>query len=142
MPASRLAIRLPKAVAPLCALAVLLSGCASVHDLSGIERPGYQGDGTYVLSAREQEMDCRQLQKRSQGLQDQMLELSQRAVQEVQQVPTTIANAWGRMFGDPGDGLPSVAEYNEARAETAALNETLARKGCSASSIETATINR
>jgi hypothetical protein len=71
-----------------------------------------------------------------------MLELSQRAVQEVQQVPATVANAWGRMFGDPGDGLPSVAEYNEARAETAALNETLARKGCSASSIETATINR
>jgi hypothetical protein len=130
-----------KAVAPLCVIATLLTGCATAHDLSGLERPGYQGDGTYVLSAREQELDCRQLQKRSQGLEAQMLELSQRAVHEMQQVPATVANAWGRMFGDPGQGVPSVAEYNEARAETAALNATLASKGCT-SSVNTATINR
>jgi hypothetical protein len=58
----------------------------------------------------------------------------------MQQVPGTIASAWGRLFGAPGDGVPAVAKYNETRAEEAALNATLARKGCNTS--ETASIRR
>lgn len=129
-----------RAVVPLCALVLVLSGCASVQDLTGISRPGYQGDGTYVLSAKEQELGCRALQERSNGLQAQMQALSERAVEQMQQVPSTVAAAWGRLFGAPGDGVPAVAEYNEARAETAALNATLVRKGCPPA--ETASIRR
>jgi hypothetical protein len=69
-----------------------------------------------------------------------MQALSARAVAEMQQVPGTIATAWGRLFGAPGDGIPAVAQYNEARAEEAALNATLTRKGCSTA--ETASIRR
>jgi hypothetical protein len=58
----------------------------------------------------------------------------------MQQVPQTIANAWSRLVGDPGDGVPAVAEYNEARAESAALNATLAQKGCNSGN--TASIRR
>ena len=128
---------------PICALACALSACASMQDLSGISRPGYQNDGSYVLTAHEQEQGCRALQERSRGLREQMQELSQRAVHEMQQVPSTVASAWGRLFGDPGEGVPAVAAYNEARAESAALNTTLTQKGCNGSSIDsTASINR
>jgi hypothetical protein len=58
----------------------------------------------------------------------------------MQQVPSTIATAWGRLFGVPGDGVPAVAQYNEARAESSAVNEALARKGCSG--VDTASIKR
>jgi hypothetical protein len=141
MLATRLVNSPLKAVVPLCTFALLLTGCATVTDLGGFQRTGYQDDGSYVLSAREEEMGCRALKERQQGLQAQMQQLSARAVKEMQELPQTVASAWGRMFGSPGQGVPSVAEYNEARAETAALNATLARKGC-ASSIETATIKR
>jgi hypothetical protein len=128
------------AVVPLCAFALALPGCSTVSDLAGMSRPGYQNDGSYVLSAQDEGLGCRALHERSQGLQAQMQALSQRAVEQVQQVPTTISSAWGRLFGAPGDGVPAVAQYNEARAEEAALNATLARKGCSTG--ETASIKR
>jgi hypothetical protein len=94
----------------------------------------------YVLSAQEQGLGCRALQERSLGLREQMQALSTSAVEQMQQVPSTIAAAWGRLVGFPGAGVPAVAEYNEARAESAALNATLAQKGCG--STETASIKR
>jgi hypothetical protein len=112
-----------------------------MQDLAGISRPGYQKDGTYVLTSNEEGMGCRALKERSQGLQEQMQALSERAVQEMQQVPQTIANAWDRLVGSPGKGVPAVAQYNEARAESAALHATLARKGCSGTDT-TASIKR
>ena len=122
-------------------LVLTLSACASLQDLAGIEHPGYQKDGSYVLSAQEQDLGCRELEARSQGLQSQMQQLSQRAVQEIQQVPLTISNAWGRLVGSSDNGVPAVAEYNEARAEVAALNETITRKGCG-QGMDTASIKR
>jgi hypothetical protein len=111
-----------------------------MQDLAGIERPGYQKDGTFVLTSQEQGEGCRALQEREQGLQAQMRQLSERAVQEMQQVPNTIASAWARLVGSPGDGVPAVSEYNQARAESAAVNATLARKGCTPT--DTASIKR
>jgi hypothetical protein len=140
MAAIRLAgIRL-RTIVPACALALMLSACASMQDLAGVEHPGYQKDGTYVLSSQEQGLGCRALEERSKGLQQEMKELSERAVHEMQQVPHTIANAWGRLVGSPDEGVPAVAQYNEARAESAALNATLAQKGCS--EMDTASIKR
>jgi hypothetical protein len=140
MAAIRLAgIRLGTIV-PISALAFCLTGCSTMGDLVGASRPGYQDDGSYMLTSQEQGLGCRELQERSQGLQQQMQALSERAVHEMQQVPQTIANAWSRLVGDPGDGVPAVAEYNEARAESAALNATLAQKGCSGT--DTASIKR
>jgi hypothetical protein len=140
MAAIRLAGNRVRFIASTCALALALAGCSTMQDLAGVEHPGYQKNGTYVLSSQEQVLDCRALEERSKGLQEQMQELSQRAVQEMQQVPKTIVTAWGRLVGSPEEGVPAVAEYNEARAESAALNATLARKGCSAT--DTASIKR
>jgi len=143
MAANGLAGNRLRAILAICvaALTLSLSACATMQDLAGIERPGYQKDGSYVLSAQEQGLACRTLEERSKGLHEQMQELSQRAVQEMQQVPQTIANAWDRLIGSPGKGVPAVAEYNEARAEAAALNATIARKGC-ANGMDTASIKR
>jgi len=137
------AIRLPsgrlRTVALLCGLAAALTGCASFQDIAGIQHPGYQSNGTYVLSNQEEELGCRALQERSQGLQRQMQQLSTRAVQQMQELPSTVAAAWGRLFGSPGDGVPALTQYNEAHAESVALDATLTRKGCT---VETASVKR
>lgn len=122
------------------AFALALAGCSTIQDLGGIPRPGYQKDGSYVLSTQEQGLGCRELQERSLGLKQQLQALSEQAVEQMQKVPDTIIAAWGRLVGSPGSGVPAVAEYNEARAESAALNDSLAKKGCG--SIETAAIRR
>ena len=142
MTAFRLAGMRLGAVVSICALACALSACATMQDITGSSGAGYQKDGRYVLTSQEQGLGCRELQERSRGLQAQMQELSERAVHEMQQVPTTISNAWGRMFGDPGEGVPAVQEYNQARAESAALNTTLAQKGCNGNGMDTASIRR
>ena len=59
-------------------------------------------------------------------------------VKEMQELPKTVAGAWARLVGSPDQGAPSLAAYNEAKAEHAALNESLFRKGCT--SVETASI--
>lgn len=108
-------------------------------ELSGAPRAGYQKDGSYVLSAHEHDLGCRELQARQVGLQEQLTELPAKAVKQMQELPTTVANAWGRLVGSPDKGVPALAEYNEAKAEFAALNESLQRKGCGPS-VETASI--
>jgi len=128
------------ALLTLCALAAALAGCSTVQGLAGAPHPGYQKDGNYVLSDHEQGLGCRALQERSMGLQEQMQTLSKRALEQMQQVPGTIVSAWGRLFGSPGDGVPAIAEYNQAQAESVALNATIAQKGCG--TVETASIKR
>ena len=115
-----------------------MAGCSTVSGLSGIPRPGYQSDGSYVLSGQEQALGCRELQDRQVGLQQQLAELPQKAVQEMQELPKTVAGAWSRLVGSSDQGAPSLAQYNEAKAEAAAVNESLSRKGCN--SVETAGI--
>jgi hypothetical protein len=138
MVANRLAGKRVRSTVAICVLALALPACSTMQDFAGIERPGYQKDGSYILTAQEHDTGCRALQERSQSLQAQMTSLSERAVEEVQQVPATIANAWGRLFGSPGDGVPAVAQYNAARAESTAVNAALTRKGCSG--LDTASI--
>jgi uncharacterized protein YceK len=131
----RNAIKILGALATLCALA----GCSTVQGLSGAPHPGYQENGSYVLSDQEQGLGCRGLQERSMGLQEQMQKLSKAALEQMQQLPGTVVSAWGRVFGSPGDGVPAIAEYKEVQAESAAVDATMARKGCP---IETASIRR
>jgi len=135
-----LAIRRRGVVALTSVLALALAGCSTMQDFGGVPRPGYQKDGSYVLSSEEQGLGCRELQERSLGLQQQLQALPQKAVEQMQALPDTIVAAWGRLVGSPEAGVPAVAEYNEARAESAALNASLAKKGCGA--VETAAIGR
>ena len=125
--------------AALIGAAVLaLAGCSTVQDLAGVPRPGLQNDGTYVLTSEEQALGCRELEERSLGLKQHMQTLPAQAMDQMQQLPNTVSAALGRLFGSPGACVPAVAEYNEARAESVALNESLAKKGCA--SLETASI--
>ena len=120
-------------------LAAGLAGCSTMADLNGIPRAGYQNDGRYVLSAEEQNLGCRELHERQQSLQEQLQQLPQTAVQQMLELPKTVVDAWGRLVGSENQGVPALAEYNEAKAEQAALNDSLQRKGCGAA-VETATV--
>jgi hypothetical protein len=110
--------------------ALALAGCSTAQDLVGIERAGYQNDGTYVLTNQEENLGCRQLQERSQSLQEQMQALPGQAMEQMQALPNTVSRAWKRLVGAPGDGVPAIEQYNEVKAESIALNQTAARKGC------------
>jgi hypothetical protein len=123
----------------VCTLAAAVAGCSTVAGLGDLPRAGYQKDGSYVLSAQEQTAGCRELQERKVGVQQQLEELPAQAIQQMQKLPTTVANAWGRLVGTADQGVPALAEYNEAKAEAAALNESISRKGCGPS-VETAAI--
>ena len=123
-----------------CTLAMTVGGCSTVSGFGDAPRPGYQKDGSYVLSSEQQGLGCRALQERHLGLQQQLEALSVRAVKEMQELPQTVASAWARLVGSPDQGVPAIAEYNEAKAESAALNASLTRKGCT--SVETAAIKR
>ena len=139
MAGTRHAIGMLRALAAVCALATALAGCSAAQVLSGAPHPGYQSDGNYVLSDQEQGLGCRALQERSVSLQEQMQNLSKSALDQMQQLPDTVVSAWGRLFGQPGDGVPAVAQYKQAQAESAALDAKMVSKGCP---IETASIKR
>lgn len=119
--------------------AVNVSGCATVADLGGVPRPGYQKDGSYVLTADEQSLGCRELQERQLSLQEQLQQLPSKAVEQMQELPKTVVDAWGRLVGSESQGVPALAQYNEAKAEAVAVNDSLQRKGCG-SAVETAAI--
>jgi hypothetical protein len=93
-----------------------------------------------VLSSQEQILGCRELQERQLSLQQQLQALPQKALTQMQELPTTVANAWGRLVGSADKGVPAIAEYNEAKAEAVAVDQSLASKGCG--SVETAAIKR
>lgn len=112
------------------ALAIVLSGCSMSQELAGAPHPGLQQDGTYVVSQQEQDLGCRALQERSLGLQGHMQALSVQALDQMQQLPGTVVAGWKRLVGAPGEGVPAIAEYNEARAESVALTRTMTSKGC------------
>jgi hypothetical protein len=115
------------------------AGCSTMADLNGIPRPGYQNDGSYVLSAEEQNLGCRALQERQAGVQEQLQALPSKAVKQMQELPNTVADAWGRLVGSSNQGVPALAEYNEAKAESAAIGQSLQKKGCGAA-VETAAV--
>jgi hypothetical protein len=110
------------------ALALTMAGCSMSQELIGAPHSGIQKDGSYLMSAQEQGMACRELQDRSAGLQQHMQVLSVQAVEQVQQLPGTVVASWQRLVGEPG--APAIAEYKEAQAESAALNRTITSKGC------------
>lgn len=135
-----------KTVGKLCVIGALMvsaTGCATMHDLSGAPRPGYQADGSYVLSAQDQGLGCRELTERKASLQNQLNELPAKAMQQMQELPQTVASAWARLTGSTDKGVPALAQYNEAKAEVDAVNASLEQKGCEAGyyGIETAGIH-
>lgn len=108
----------------------VLCGCASLQDAAGIPRSGHQQDGTYVLSAEEEKLACRQIRDRLNALNGQIQAMPAKAALEEQSRPKTVGSALGRMFGGPGAGLKTTTEFQRANAESDALTHLLARKQC------------
>jgi hypothetical protein len=118
-------VRLSLAVVMMAA-----GGCASVQDMAGVPRTGHQKDGTYIVSEEDEKLACRQIHDRLETLSRQLKMLPQKAAIEQKSRPMTVTAAFGRMFGEPGDGLTATTEYQKASAETDALNALLVKKNC------------
>lgn len=118
----------------VCALAVgasaALAGCASVQDLAGVPRTGYQSDGTYIVSPEEEALACRQIEDRLEFLSRQLQILPQQAALEREGEPLTVGSALGRMFGGPDTGLKATKDFQRAQAESDALKALLVKKQC------------
>jgi len=113
----------------LCALSAL-GGCASMQEAIGIQHTGHQKDGTYIVSADEEQLACRQIKDRLSFLSLQLKSLPGRAAVEEQSRPATVGSALGRTFGAPGDGLQATKDFQRATAESDALNALLVKKQC------------
>lgn len=117
-------------------LALAAAGCSTLQDFAGVQRAGYQSNGTYVLSAQDKELGCGHLQERSDGLIEQMKALPALAAQEIKNAPSNIVALFNRTFGGGGDGLKAVNDYDHSYAEAAALNAQLTEKGCGSTDID------
>lgn len=107
-----------------------LGGCAALQDAAGVPRSGYQQDGTYVVSAEEEKLACRQIRDRLNTLNGVIQAAPEKAALEEQARPRTVGSALGRMFGGPGAGLKTTTEVQRANAESDALTHLFARKQC------------
>lgn len=123
------AARMGAGIAALCLVAGL-SGCATMLDMAGVERAGHQSDGSYVVSAEEEKLACRQIRERLDVLGREIAALPEQAAREQQRGPGTVGAAFGRMFGGPGSGLKAVNDYKKATAENDALYALYIRKEC------------
>ena len=100
-----------------------LSSCASVP-------LGLQKDGTYVLEANEQSLDCDRLYKAIWGRVQNMKTMPAKAKAELDQAPPTALLAIGRIFGGQNKGLATIAEYDRESAHVGALHRTMTEKRC------------
>jgi hypothetical protein len=116
----------------LAALMLPSGGCTTMTDLAGVQRTGYQPNGTYVLSPDEESLACRQIQQRLDILSNRITNLPNAAAREQEGNPTTMLGVFGRMFGGEGGGLKATADFQRASAESDALKALAARKKCPA----------
>ena len=96
-------VRIRIGLAGLCL--ALLSSCASMP-------LGLQKDGTYILEANEQSLDCDRLYKAIWGRVQNMKTMPAKAKAELDQAPPTAFLALGRIFGGQSKGLATIAEYD------------------------------
>ena len=103
---------------------LLLASCASMPPL------GLQKDGTYIMEANEQSLDCDRLYKAIWGRVQTMKTLPAKAKAELDQAPPTAFLALGRIFGGQSKGLATIAEYDRESAHVGALHRTMIEKNC------------
>lgn len=109
---------------------VALGGCATMQDMAGVPRSGYQSNGTYVVGDNEEKMACRQIKDRLDTLGREIKLAPEKAAYEQNNRPSTLGSALGRVFGEAGDGLQATKDFHRATAESDALNALMIKKQC------------
>jgi hypothetical protein len=112
-------------LAVLTALAV--AGCTASM--------GLRQDGSYVLAANEEGMDCQRLSNSIWGRLDILKSLPAKAKTERENAAPTAVAAFGRWFGSNG-GIAAVETYERERAHVRALHRALIDKGCPPLNVE------
>lgn len=136
-------------LALLVSLASLASGCSTVGDPAGVvptiaptsaasssknsaatTTPQVATSAQPPPSPQQRQLDCRTLGDDIElGLKD-MQKARSGIAKEREALPTTLARAYGRMFGGPEDGLESVEAYRAAEARVRTLNRQQVANGC------------
>ncbi len=106
------------------------AGCSSLPNNVGAKVPGPELSATYALSVKEAGLDCEHLQERSVALKDQMEATAGHALEVMQWEPHTVSSSLNRLLGLPGAEAPEIADFNELRAESLAVDSARAQKGC------------
>jgi hypothetical protein len=109
---------------PIALLASMLGAGCSTPSL------GLQKDGSFNLDNVEQSMDCQRLSNNIWGRLQVLRSLPAKAKAERAAAAPTAVQAVGRWFGNSGNGLASLEEYDRERAHVRALHRTLISKGC------------
>ena len=100
------------------------------------ERPGYRGQGVYVLTSEEQHYDCKQLAFVLGKLVQQINALPDLAVKQRDQPPATVELALGRLSGG---GLPALDDLERDQARANALGKLGRDKKCPPVDVEAQT---
>ena len=91
------------------------------------ERPGYRGQGVYVLTSEEQHYVCKQLAFVVGKLVQEINALPDLAVKQRDAPPATVELAWGRLSGG---GLPALDDLERDQARANALAKLGGEKKC------------
>ena len=100
------------------------------------DRPGYRGQGVYVLTSDEQHYDCKQLAFVLGKLVQEINALPDLAVKQRDAPPATVELAWGRLSGG---GLPALDDLERDQARANALAKLGREKTCPAIDIDAQT---
>lgn len=123
--------------ATIASAGLVSGGCSTVQDIAGIERPGVQANGGYILTSTESSMDCRALADRIDVTLEDMAKAAGRIKGERESLPPTVLGALQRTFGSSEDaGIASARKHREGEARVRALAAEQSRKGCAAADIE------
>lgn len=111
-------------------ISTAFAGCSSLPNNVGAKAPGPELSATYALSVKEAGLDCQHLQERSVALKDQMDAIAGRALEVMEWEPQTLSSSLNRLLGFPGAEAREIADFNELRAESLAIDSARAQKGC------------
>jgi hypothetical protein len=94
----------------------------------GLQRGQTARRGVSGIPARRYHSDAPE--PRSVALKDQMDALAGQALEVMQWEPQTLSSSLNRLLGFPGAEAPEIADFNELRAESLAIDSARAQKGC------------
>ncbi len=117
-------------VASVSLVALLLFGCTAVIDSGEATRSGFQSDGSYVLSEKEQSMNCGRLEEQATWHLAEMKNLAGKEQKAREDPPGTVIKAVTRVLMRKKSESTHIKQYRREFAVVSAVNVALVERGC------------